>query len=124
MRNDWMEELAAGITVCDRGGKVLAMNRAAGRTFKSSGGRRLIGRSLLDCHPGPARALLADMLVHPRPNTYTIQKGRIKKLIHQSPWYKKGRFAGYVELSIILPRKLAHHVRRPVSSARGPRRPS
>ncbi|MFA6004697.1 MAG: PAS domain-containing protein [Elusimicrobiota bacterium] len=121
---DWMEEFPAAITVCDRRGKVLAMNRAAGRVFGASGGRRLIGKSLLDCHPGPARALLEAMLVQPRLHTYTIQKGRVKKLIHQSPWYQRGRFAGYVELSLVLPRKLPHHVRSAVSSARGPRRGS
>jgi len=108
---DWTEELPAAITVCDEQGVILSMNRAAGEVFRKDGGRALVGKSLLDCHPEPARSLLADMLKSPRPNTYTIEKGKLKKLIHQTPWYKDGRFAGLVELSIVLPADMAHHVR-------------
>jgi hypothetical protein len=88
------------------------MNRAAGETFKKRGGCGLVGNNVLDCHPEPARSLLFAMLKDPRPNTYTIKKGKIKKLIHQAPWFKKGRFAGFVEISIVLPKKMAHHVRK------------
>ncbi|HAM35726.1 MAG TPA: diguanylate cyclase [Elusimicrobia bacterium] len=107
----WEEEFPSAITVCDRRGVVLAMNRAAGKVFKQDGGRKLIGKNILRRHPEPARSLLAGMLKRPRTNTYTIEKGKVRKLIHQSPWYRRGRFSGFVELSIILPEKLAHHVR-------------
>ncbi len=107
----WPEELPDAITVCDKRGVILTMNRAATEVFKKDGGRKLIGKNILPCHPQPSRSLLTGMLKHPRQNTYTIQKGKIKKLIHQSPWYKQGRFAGFVEISIILTKKMAHHVR-------------
>jgi transcriptional regulator with PAS, ATPase and Fis domain len=109
--DDWTEEFAAAITVCDEQGVVLSMNRAAGEVFRKDGGRALAGKSLLDCHPEPARTLLADMLKNPRANTYTVEKGKVRKLIHQAPWYRGGRCAGFVELSIVLPENMAHHVR-------------
>lgn len=54
----------------------------------------------------------------PAPVTVCDERGVIvalnaaaRKLIHQSPWYRKGRFAGYVELSIVLPERMEHRVR-------------
>jgi len=70
---DWVEEFPAAVTVCDRRGVIVSMNRAAGEVFRREGGR--------------------------------------KKLIHQAPWFRKERFAGLVELSIVLPRRMAHRVR-------------
>lgn len=32
-------------------------------------------------------------------------------MIYQSPWYKDGKFAGLVELSIEIPTEMAHFVR-------------
>ena len=109
---DWSEEFPAAVTVCDERGVILSMNRAAGEVFRKDGGRGLVGRSLLDCHPEPARSLLAGMLKNPRANTYTVEKGKVRKLIHQAPWYRGGRCAGLVELSIVLPEGMAHHVRK------------
>ena len=109
--DDWTREFPAAVTVCDERGVILAMNQAAGETFKGSGVRSLIGKSLLDCHPEPARGRLSDMLKNPKSNTYTIEKGGVRKLIHQSPGYRDGRFAGLVELSIVLPARMAHHAR-------------
>ena len=110
--HDWTEEFASAVTVCDEHGVIVAMNRAAGETFKDEGGRSLIGKSMLDCHPEPSRSLVADLLARPRPNTYTVEKNGAKKLIHQAPWYNGGKFAGLVELSIVLPADMAHHVRK------------
>ncbi len=113
MRDDgWTEEFPAAITVCDEQGVILSMNRAAGEVFRKDGGRSLVGKSLLGCHPEPARTLLADLLKNPRVNTYIVEKGKVKKLIHQAPWYRAGRCAGFVELSIVLPENMAHHVRK------------
>ena len=109
---DWVEEFPAAVTVCDRRGVIVSMNRAAGEVFRREGGRALVGQSLLDCHPEPARSRLAAMLKTPRANTYTVEKGGRKKLIHQAPWFRRGRFAGLVELSIVLPRRVAHRVRK------------
>ena len=46
-----MEEFPAAITVCDSAGIILEMNAKAAEDFKDDGGRQLIGKNLLDCHP-------------------------------------------------------------------------
>jgi len=109
--SDWTEEFGAAITVCDAAGVVLAMNRAAGEVFAKDGGRAWLGKNILACHPEPARSLLAGMLKAPGANTYTVEKRGVKKLVHQAPWYRDGRCAGFVELSIVLPDQMAHRVR-------------
>ncbi len=69
-----------------------------------------MGRSLIDCHPEPARSRLLDMLRTPRANSYTIEKAG-KKLVHQTPFFREGVFAGVVEIVIELPALLPHFVR-------------
>ncbi|MFA5137923.1 MAG: PAS domain-containing protein [Elusimicrobiota bacterium] len=107
----WLEECPVGITVCDRRGKALEMNKAAAKTFAKQGGKRLIGKDLLSCHPQRARAKLERLLRSGRPNVYTIEKKGRKKLIYQGPWHRRGRYRGLVELSIVLPDKLPHFKR-------------
>lgn len=103
----WIEEFPVAVTVCDRRGKALEMNRSAAKVF----GKRLVGKDLLACHPEPARTKLRCLLRSGRPNVYTIEKKGRKKLIYQGPWYRQGRFSGLVELSIVLPEKVPHFKR-------------
>ena len=35
----------------------------------------------------------------------------MKKLIYQAPWYRDGAYAGFVELSLVVPFELPHFVR-------------
>ncbi len=107
----WLDGIAVAATVCDRDGGCLYMNEHAVRVFAKDGGRALIGKSLLDCHPEAARARFAAQLAAPAPNTYTIEKHGVRKVIHQVPWFKDGTFAGVVELSFALPAELPHFVR-------------
>jgi PAS domain-containing protein len=51
MRPKWTEEVPVGITVCDAEGIILSINERAAKIFKKSGGRDLIGKNLLECHP-------------------------------------------------------------------------
>jgi hypothetical protein len=44
-------------------------------------------------------------------NVYTIEKNGVKKLIYQSPWYKDGEYAGFVEISLEIPLEIPHFVR-------------
>ena len=104
----WAKELPAAITICDNKGRILDLNARAAEAFAADGGRKLIGRNVLDCHPEPARTKLSGMLEAGRSNVYTIQKGGKKKLIFQSPWYAKGRYSGFVEISIEIPEALPH----------------
>ena len=107
----WVKELAAAITVCDRNGVTLAMNDRAASTHAKDGGRELIGKSLVDCHPEPARSQLLELLRSGRLNAYTIEKEGVKKLIYQAPWFRDGEYQGLVELSLPIPFELPHFVR-------------
>jgi PAS domain-containing protein len=106
--HEWLDEFPAAITVCDAEGVIVGMNDRACATFETDGGAALIGTNVLACHPEPARTKLAELLRSGSPNVYTIEKGGIKKLIFQSPWFIKGVYSGFVELSLPLPSVLPH----------------
>jgi len=107
----WAQELGAAITVCDREGRILDMNDRSAKTFEKDGGRGLFGKNVLDCHPEPARTKLSGMLSSGKSNCYTIEKKGIRKLIYQAPWFEKGQYRGFVELSLEIPEKMPHFVR-------------
>jgi transcriptional regulator with PAS, ATPase and Fis domain len=107
----WVKELKAAITVCDREGVALEMNDRAAATHEKDGGRELIGKSILDCHPERARALFEELLKTGALNVYTIEKDGVKKLIYQAPWYLDGEYRGIVELSLPIPFEVPHFVR-------------
>ena len=113
MKRDYFEGADVAVTVCAKDGTILDMNAKSCRTFLKPGQEGIIGRNVLDCHPEPARTLLADMLVNPRTNAYTIEKEGVKKLIFQTPWYDDGEYAGFIELSIVLPENMPHRIRKP-----------
>jgi PAS domain-containing protein len=87
---EWYQEFPGAVTVCDRNGVILEMNDKAALTFDADGGRALIGRNMLDCHPEPARGTLVELLANPRVNAYTIEKRGVRKLIYQAPWFRTG----------------------------------
>ena len=107
----WVKEFPGGITVCDADGVILEMNDGAAEAFAKDGGRELVGRNLLDCHPEPSRTKLHGLLASGQLNAYTIEKGGAKKLIYQAPWYVDGEYRGLVELALPLPDPLPHFVR-------------
>jgi len=109
--HEWVHEFPGAITVCDRDGTILELNARAAAVFAADGGAALVGRNVLDCHPQPARDQLAAMLARGESNAYTIEKRGVKKLIFQSPWYRSGEYAGFVELSLEVPAELPHFVR-------------
>ena len=109
---NWKEEVNFAVTVCDTDGKILEMNAKAAATFAKSGGKTLVGKSLLDCHPEPSKSKVKKMLEAPYTNAYTIEKNGVKKLIYQTPWSKNGKHAGIVELSLELPAEMPHFVRK------------
>lgn len=109
--HEWIQEFPAAITVCDADGIILEMNDKAAITFDRDGGKNLIGCNLLDCHPEQARLKVEALLAAHEKNVYTIEKNGIKKLIYQSPWYRDGKYAGFVELSLEIPLDMPHFVR-------------
>jgi len=112
MAGEWVDGFIGAVTVCDREGIILFMNDKAIGTFAKYGGKDLIGQNLFECHPEPARTKLKTMMDEQRTNIYTIEKNGVKKLIHQSPWFKDGEYRGFVELSLDIPFDLPHHARK------------
>ena len=110
---NYIEEADFAVTVCKKDGEIVYMNQKSRKTFLKPGMPDIIGKNVLDCHPEPAKTLLADLLVHPRNNAYTIEKNGVKKLIFQTPWYDEGEYAGFVELSMVLPENMPHRIRKP-----------
>jgi len=110
-QHSWVQEFPGAIFVCDALGKILEMNAKAAKGCQKEGGEKLMGTNVLDCHPEPARSKLKEMLEKQKANVYTIEKGGIKKLIYQVPWYLGGKFAGIVELSLEIPFEMPNFVR-------------
>lgn len=108
-QHEWVKDFPGSITVCDAEGIITEMNARARQTFGPD--KELIGKNVLDCHPEPARAKLRELLATGRTNAYTIEKNGVRKLIYQAPWYRDGRLAGLVELSLEIPAALPHLVR-------------
>lgn len=107
----WFEEFPGAITVCDPTGIILEMNAQAAKSFADDGGKSLIGKNLLDCHPEPARSKTKRLLENRQKNVYSIEKNGVKKLVYQTPWYSEGKFAGLVELVLEIPFAMPHFVR-------------
>ncbi|MFH1017610.1 MAG: PAS domain-containing protein [Pseudomonadota bacterium] len=108
---DWVKGVAAAVTVTAADGTIVDMNPGSRETFAADGGAALIGRSVFDCHSPESRQKLSEFYRTRQPNHYTIRKNGRRKIIHQLPWYKDGRFAGIVELSIPIPDDLPHFER-------------
>jgi transcriptional regulator with PAS, ATPase and Fis domain len=106
--HSWVREFPGAVTVCDAEGRIVGMNDKSVEAFTDDGGACLIGTDVLDCHAEPSRSKLKDMMEKGRTNVYTIQKKGKKKLIYQSPWYKNGRYAGFVEISFEIPWDMPH----------------
>jgi transcriptional regulator with PAS, ATPase and Fis domain len=109
--NAWIKEFPAAVTVCDPDGIILAMNDKSAKTFAKDGGLALIGKNLYDCHPDPARGKVERLMDERKANIYTIEKEGVKKLIYQSPWFKDGTFAGFIEFSFEIPFEIPHFIR-------------
>jgi transcriptional regulator with PAS, ATPase and Fis domain len=107
----YFDELPIAVTICDNNGTVLYMNKKSIQTFSKDGGATLIGKSLLECHPEPARIKLMELLEDQKSNTYTIEKNGIKKMIHQTPWFENGNCMGLIEFSFEIPEKFPHFIR-------------
>ncbi len=105
------KELPFAITVCDTEAVILYMNDRSASTFQKYGGADIIGTNLFLYHHGSSSEKLRELLDTETKNAYTIEKKGIKKMIYQSPWYKEGKFAGLIELSLEIPMEMPHFVR-------------
>lgn len=104
----WVDGVKVAITVTCADGTITGMNPRSVETFAADGGAALVGRSVFDCHPEPARTKTLELYADRQPNSYTIRRHGQKKIIHQLPWFRDGEFAGFVEISIPIPDDLPH----------------
>ncbi|NMB82168.1 MAG: diguanylate cyclase [Ignavibacteria bacterium] len=111
MNIKWTKEFPAAITICDTEGKIIEMNNKSAEIFINDGGYQLLGKNLFDCHSENSTSIIKELIAENKTNVYTIEKGGIKKLIYQSPWYENGSLKGLVELSIEIPFDMPHHKR-------------
>lgn len=107
----WFEELPCAVTVCDRSYTILYLNARAAEVNAHDGGKSLVGKSLLACHPPKARAKLRKVMASGKPNVYTVEKNGVRKMIYQAHWRRNGRVAGLIEVTFELPPHVPHFVR-------------
>jgi len=108
---NWSNEFQGAITVCDLQGIIVEMNERSIEMYGKDGGRDLIGKNLLDCHPEPSFSKLRQLLESGESNIYTIERNGIKKLIYQAPWIQNGKRMGMIELVLEIPMNPPHFIR-------------
>ncbi len=94
---NWHEDYPAAVTVCDRDGIIIAMNKKSLELFEKRGGAKLIGASLFDCHPESSNKIIRRQLKKHEANFYITERKSGRRLIQQVPWYRDGVFAGIIE---------------------------
>jgi transcriptional regulator with PAS, ATPase and Fis domain len=109
--NEWVRLIPAEIMVTSTTGSILEMNKAADELFKAEGGHQLLGKNVLDCHPEPAREKLTGMMLTHTPHAYYNTENGEKRFFFQSPWYQKGLYEGFVEVSFPVPDQIPHFLR-------------
>jgi transcriptional regulator with PAS, ATPase and Fis domain len=109
---DWLKEINAAVTICDKQGIIVYMNEKSEQVFENDGGKNLIGSNLFGCHPEPALTKLKGMLADGRTNVYTIEKEGKKKIIYQSPWFNENDIGGLIEISFNIPDEMPHFIRK------------
>ncbi|HTT44579.1 MAG TPA: PAS domain-containing protein [Thermoplasmata archaeon] len=110
-RLEWFDEMPCSVTVCGSDYTILYMNDRSAEVNASDGGKSLVGKNMLDCHPPKARRKLLRVMASGRPNIYTIEKKGRQKMIYQAHWRRRGRVAGLVEITFEIPKRLPHFVR-------------
>ena len=108
---EWFEQLPCSMTVCDRDYRILYLNTRSAEVNASDGGKALVGKGLLDCHPPEARRKLKKVMAARSPNVYTVEKKGVRKVVFQAHWKRRGRLAGLVEITFELPPDAPHFVR-------------
>lgn len=99
---DWVEEFPRMISVCDTEGKILVMNKEIAEYFISSGGKKLIGTNLYDCHGKIAGKQIRDLMEVQKTDVYIAEENGERELVIHVPWFKQGTFSGIVEISVPL----------------------
>ncbi len=105
---DWAKEMPMAVTITNKDGIIIYMNDKSIETFEKYGGAKIIGTELNGWHSANSIDIINSMINDKKTNSYTITKNGVKKLIHQTPYYENGEYAGLVEFSIVLPVEMPH----------------
>ena len=108
-KHPWVKELPIIITVSDAEGNIVEMNDNSIKYFEDDGGDSLISSDLLACHPEPSRTKLQTMIDTEATNIYSFEEDSKKMLAYQMPWYRDGKYAGFVEMIMNIPDEIPHH---------------
>lgn len=103
---DFFKGINVSITISDTEGNVVYMNDKAKSVFGD-----MVGKNMMGCHKASSQDTIKRLINEKDTNVYTIQKGDVKKMIYQTPWYEDGEIKGLIEYSIILPDDIPHYVR-------------
>ncbi|MBE6335578.1 MAG: diguanylate cyclase [Lentimicrobiaceae bacterium] len=103
---DFFKEINVSITISDTEGNVVYMNDKAKSVFGD-----MTGKNMMSCHKQSSQETIKRLIDEKATNVYTIQKGEVRKMIYQTPWYVDGEIKGLVEYSIILPENMPHYIR-------------
>lgn len=112
MSSGWVKELPLAVTITDKAGNIMEMNDRSVKTFEKYGGKTLIGKNVKDVHSERACKKIAEIIKNETANSYTIEKNGVRKLVYQTPWYRDGKYAGLVELSMVIPVEIPNYVRK------------
>jgi len=111
VKSEWFDELPCSVAVCDNEYTILYLNDRSAEVNAADGGKSLVGRNMMECHPPEAQVKLRKVMASGRPNVYTIEKKGVRKMIYQSHWKEGGRVRGLVEVTFELPAEIPHFVR-------------
>jgi sensor histidine kinase regulating citrate/malate metabolism len=103
MKPEWFRDIDAGIVVCDAAGVILSMNESAVRMFRKSGGRDLIGRNILECHPDRTIKQVEELLEKKESYCYMVDIKGSRSMLFLNPWYENEVYGGFVEFIFSLP---------------------
>lgn len=106
---EWAKEINCAVTVCDTTRVILYMNDKACKTYTKHG--NLIGKNLFDCHSPKSQEKIKELLETGGSNSYTIEKDGIRKMIYQTAWFTDEVVSGLVEISMVIPGEMVHHIR-------------
>lgn len=107
---DWAFGMNCAVTVCDRNGDIIYMNKLSRDTF-AGGTDRLIGQNLRGCHSERSWGIICNLLENGGTNSYTISKNGQRKMIYQTAWSENGEVCGLVEISMVIPEQMPHYQR-------------
>lgn len=103
---DFFKEINVSITVSDTDGNVVYMNDKSKCVFSD-----MVGKNMMSCHKQSSQETIKRLIAEKQTNVYTIQKGDVRKMIYQTPWYVEGEIKGLIEYSIVLPDEMPHYQR-------------